>query len=86
MTKHAVHYLSMVYVVNDDLSIRRCLSALFQSVGLGVMTFGSATEFLRGERLSLPCCLILDDRIPGTTGLELQAELKKPNRIYFGLC
>src|ERR1044072_4497701 len=65
----------MVFVIDDDESIRESLRSLMRSVGLGVETFASAQEFLRSERPDVPACLILDVRMPGLSGLDLQREL-----------
>jgi FixJ family two-component response regulator len=67
----------IVFVVDDDPSIRESLQCLIQSVGLGVQTFGSAEEFLSGTRPEVPACLVLDVRLPGMSGLDLQHELAK---------
>lgn len=64
-----------VYVVDDDLSVREALSSLIRSVGLQVETYASAAAFLEGPRPPRVACLILDVRMPGLTGLELQARL-----------
>lgn len=65
----------IVFVVDDDLSVREALSSLIRSVGLQVQTFASAKEFLDFERPNAPACLVLDVRMPGLNGLELQREL-----------
>lgn len=65
----------MVFIVDDDASIREALSSLVRSVGLGVDTFSSAKEFLRHKRPETPACLVLDVRLPGLSGIELQREL-----------
>jgi FixJ family two-component response regulator len=65
----------IVCVVDDDPSIREALTSLIRSVGLGVETFGSAREFLNGQRPDAPGCLVLDVRLPGLSGLDLQREL-----------
>src|SRR5918996_4289874 len=65
----------VVFVVDDDASIREALTSLIRSVGLGVETFGSAREFLNGPRPDAPGCLVLDVRLPGVSGLDLQREL-----------
>src|SRR5919108_5230336 len=65
----------VVFVVDDDPSIREALSSLLRSVGLGVEPFGSAREFLTGPRPDAPACLVLDVRLPGLSGLDLQREL-----------
>jgi len=65
----------VVFVVDDDPSIRDALTNLLRSVGLGVATFGSAREFLTDQRPDAPGCLVLDVRLPGLSGLDLQREL-----------
>ena len=67
----------MVVVVDDDLSMRRALTNLFQSVELEVMSFGSAQELLQGRIPEVASCLVLDIRLPGLSGLDLQAELAR---------
>jgi FixJ family two-component response regulator len=62
-------------VVDDDPSIRDALTSLLRSVGLGVETFGSAQAFLRHPRPDASGCLVLDVRLPGLSGLDLQREL-----------
>ena len=64
-----------VFVVDDDPSIREALSSLIRSVKLRVETFSSAQEFLRHNRPDAPACLVLDVRLPGLDGLELQQQL-----------
>jgi FixJ family two-component response regulator len=66
---------STVFVVDDDVSVREALSDLFQSVGLSVEVFASAQEFLKNRRPEGPCCLVLDVRLPGKSGLDFQHEL-----------
>lgn len=66
---------ALVFVVDDDDSIRKSLARLMRSVGLNVETFGSAGEFLARQPHSGPACLILDIRMPGMSGLDLQKEL-----------
>lgn len=65
----------VISVVDDDHSVRDSLARLIRSVGLGVMVFGSAEEFLGAGQGRKPDCLILDIRMPGKNGLELQREL-----------
>jgi FixJ family two-component response regulator len=65
----------IVFVVDDDPSIRDALTSLLRSVGLGVETFGSAQAFLRHPRPDASGCLVLDVRLPGLSGLDLQREL-----------
>jgi FixJ family two-component response regulator len=69
----------IVFVIDDDESMRRALSNLFESVGLRVQDFGSASEMLRSELPDVPSCLVLDIRLPGLSGLDLQLELTKAN-------
>jgi FixJ family two-component response regulator len=66
----------MVFIVDDDPSVREALSSLIRSVGLRAQTFGSAQEFLRHTRLDTPSCLVLDVRLEGLSGLDLQRELR----------
>ena len=66
----------IVYVVDDDSSVRQALSSLVRSVGLQVETFGSAQEFLRAPRADAPSCLVLDVRLPDGSGLDLPDELR----------
>lgn len=70
----------IVFVVDDDLSVREALSSLIRSVGLRVQTFASAQEFLAFERPDATACLVLDVRMPGRNGLELQRELAQGHR------
>jgi len=67
--------LPLISVVDDDDSVRESLSGLIRSVGFGVMVFASAEEFLNSNHLSDTDCLILDVRMPGINGLELQRRL-----------
>ncbi len=69
----------IVYVIDDDASIREALNSLIRSVGLNVATFASAPEFLQSPRPDVPACLILDVRMPGLSGLDLQRELTEAN-------
>ena len=69
----------VVFVVDDDPSIRRAIKRLVQSVGLQVELFGSAQEFLQGKRSDVRGCLILDIRLPGISGLDFQRELFDAN-------
>jgi two-component system response regulator FixJ len=64
-----------VFVVDDDNAVRNSLRLLLKSVGLASQPLGSAAEFLEGYRPSQPGCLVLDVRMPGMSGLELQREL-----------
>ena len=64
-----------IAVIDDDISIREALSSLLRSVGLQVQTFASAQEFLHSAQRDLAGCLVLDVRLPGLSGLELQGDL-----------
>src|SRR5690349_13077937 len=63
---------SVVFVVDDDVSVRESLELLIQNEGWQAQTFASAQEFLDCARTNLPSCLILDVSLPGLSGLELQ--------------
>jgi FixJ family two-component response regulator len=65
----------VVYVVDDDAGVRQALDSLIRSVGFNVQTFESAQDFLNGKRTSVPGCLVLDVRMPGLSGLDLQRDL-----------
>ena len=67
----------VVLVVEDEAMIRDALRRLFGSVGLRVQTFGSASELLQSAWPEAPSCLVLDIRLPGRSGLDLQLELSK---------
>jgi FixJ family two-component response regulator len=69
----------IVLVVEDDASMGRALSNLFESVGLQVKVFGSASEMLQGKLPDVASCLVLDVRLPGLSGLDFQTELTKSN-------
>jgi FixJ family two-component response regulator len=64
-----------VFVVDDDASVREALESLIRSAGLGVATYGTAQAFLAGPRAEGPSCLVLDVRLPGLSGLELQQRM-----------
>jgi FixJ family two-component response regulator len=68
---------SVVFVVDDDASIRAAVKSLLKSVGLRSESFGSTEEFVNAVRPEAPSCLVLDVRLPGMSGLEFQAELEK---------
>ena len=70
---------AMVFVIDDDESVRESLKSLMRSVGLRVETFASAQEFLQSTRPDVAACLILDVRMPGLSGLDLQRELAEAN-------
>ena len=73
----------IVFVVDDDQSVREALSSLISSVGLRVAVFGSAAEFLEYDKPDAPACLVLDLQLPGTSGLELQKQLVDAPPIVF---
>jgi len=68
---------AVVFVVDDDESMRRSLASLIRSVGLEARVFSSPHEFMRAERPDAPGCLVLDVRLPGMSGLAFQEELSK---------
>ena len=70
-----------VFVVDDDPSMREAISRLIKSVGLNPQAFSSAKEFLEHKRENVPACLVLDVRLKGQSGLELQRELAANNPI-----
>ena len=76
----------IVFVVDDDRMIRDGLQSLIRSVGLRVETFASAQDFLAAKRPEAPACLVLDVRMPGLSGLDLQLKLREggiPTPIIF---
>jgi FixJ family two-component response regulator len=66
---------SIVFVVDDDISVRESLELLIRSAGWRAETFQSGQDFLSRPRVSVPCCLLLDVTLPGVNGLELQQQL-----------
>jgi len=68
-----------VFVVDDDASVRAALAALIRSAGLKVETFASAREFLARAPAGVPSCLVLDLRLPGLSGLDLQSRMGELN-------
>ena len=70
----------IVFVVDDDDSVRKSVARLVKSVGLGVETFASASEFLTHDPCDGPACLVSDVRMPGLSGLDLQEELTAAGR------
>jgi RNA polymerase sigma factor (sigma-70 family) len=66
---------SIVFVVDDDSSVRHAIKRLIESVGLHVELFGSAMEFLASRLPEVPSCLVLDIRLPGISGLDCQRQL-----------
>jgi len=65
----------IVFVVDDEPSVRRAIKRLIESEGLRVELFGSAQEFLQGSRPDAPSCLVLDIKLPGISGLDFQRQL-----------
>jgi len=72
--------LPLISVVDDDDSVRESLRGLIRSVGFAVKVFASAEEFLNSDHLRNTHCLILDVRMPGMNGLELQRQLAASDR------
>ena len=70
----------IVFIVDDDDSVRRALARLIKSVDLNVETFASADDFLKRQPHNGPACLVLDIRMPGLSGLDLQDELVAAGR------
>ena len=66
---------SMVYVIDDDESVRRAFARLLRSVDLDAETFSSADEFLNSPKQTENCCILIDIRMPGSTGFDLQQKL-----------
>jgi len=71
----------VVFVIDDDASVRTALSSLIRSVGLRVEVFSSASEFLTARPAEVQSCLILDVRLPGLSGLDFQRELASANNV-----
>jgi FixJ family two-component response regulator len=65
----------IVFVIDDDALIRQGIHSLIKTIGLSVETFASANDFMRAKRPDAPACLVLDVRMPGLNGLDLQREL-----------
>jgi FixJ family two-component response regulator len=78
-SSHGPSSAKIVFVVEDDASMCRALSNLFESVGLQVEVFSSASEMLQGKLPDVASCLVLDVRLPGLSGLDFQTELAKAN-------
>jgi len=71
----------IVYVIDDDVSVRSALKSLIRSVGLEVEVFGSGPEFLEFQRPDVPGCLVLDVRLPGISGLDFHKTLIKSGNL-----
>ena len=67
---------AIVFVVDDDISVRESLELLIKSAGWTPETFASAQDFLARRRATVPSCLVLDVSLPGLNGLELQQQLE----------
>ena len=72
---HASDERPVVFIIDDDESMRRALTNLFESVGLRAEVFGSASELLQRKLPDVASCLVLDIRLPGMSGLDFQTEL-----------
>jgi FixJ family two-component response regulator len=70
---------SIVYIIDDDESLREGLKRLFRSVGLRSEGFASASDFLKNKNSDVPSCIVLDVRMPGLNGLEFQTKLGNAN-------
>ncbi|MEJ8570663.1 response regulator transcription factor [Microbaculum marinum] len=71
---------SVVIVVEDDVDFREALLRLFRSVGMAALAFGSARELLESTLPDVPACLVLDVRLPGSSGLDIQRDLAEAGR------
>jgi FixJ family two-component response regulator len=76
-TESASQGKPLVFIVEDDPSVQRALGNLFQSVGLEVEVFGSASDMLKSKLPDVASCLVLDVRLPGLSGLDFQTELAR---------
>jgi len=74
-----MHRDAMVYVIDDDVSVRDAICGILRSVGLRAQSFASTGEFFEKRVPASPSCLILDVRLPGSSGLDFQNELVKAN-------
>lgn len=78
-TKSAAPAAPTVVVVDDDVSVRDALGDLFNSIGLRTQLYGTSAEFLKNELPNAPSCLVLDIRLPGLSGLDIQSQLAQAN-------
>ena len=76
-TNRAIADQPIVFVIDDDASVREAVEDLLRSVGLQVESFASTQEFLQSQRPNAPSCIVLDVRLPGPSGLEFQRTLMK---------
>ncbi len=74
---NAVHTDPVVYIIDDDQSLREAIEDLLNSVGLQAVSFASVQQFLDAERQDVPSCLVLDIRMPGMSGLDFHREMDK---------
>jgi two-component system response regulator FixJ len=81
MRGNSTNARATIFVVDDDLAVRDALKLLLRSVGQAVETYGSAQEFLDAYSEDRPGCLVLDIRMPGMSGLELQQKLNEKHSI-----
>lgn len=70
---------AVVYIIDDDESLRLALDRMFRSVGLETRTYGTARDFIDAPQPNLPGCIVLDVRLPGINGLDLQMQLTARN-------
>jgi FixJ family two-component response regulator len=70
---------AVVFVIDDDPSVRDALDSLFRSIAMNVRSFGATEEFLRAKRPDVPGCIVLDVRLPGLSGLDFQRQLASSN-------
>jgi len=70
---------ALVVVIDDDPDIRNALQGLLETVGLQAALFATASEFLASKRPQGPCCIVVDVRLPGLSGLDFQQELAREN-------
>src|SRR5207244_3869677 len=73
----------IVFVIDDDVSVREALAPLISSAGWSVETFGSGQDFLRRAKVDAPACLVLDVELPDLNGLDLQKHLTEDKRDHF---
>lgn len=72
---------TLVFIIDDDPSVRSSIESLLRSVGHAVQSFASTQEFVLGEQPDAPACLVLDIRLPGRSGLEFQRELARSDKV-----
>ena len=79
-TSHSAPTVETVYVVDDDPSMRKALERMFRTAGFAVEIFDSAAALLAHGRETVPCCAVLDVRMPAVDGLALHARLREAGR------